>query len=265
MRGSMKNVAMAAGAGSMVLVASLALSPLAAHAATVASTKTAVKGTATKVAALEPVTFVAQVTPSREGKAAVKATGTVAFSITAGSDTATCTGGNTQKLKASGAATCAVAQGVLDYSATPYSVTATYSGDTNFPGSSGTTSLTVTQITTALALKASPKPTSGAATTFTATLSGAKGISKATGFVTFVLAPTSGTKGLNKCGRTGKPEALVADVATCNAKAGWFTVPAATKTNPHPVASWTVVADYSGGTDSNFAPSSAQLSGSVTS
>jgi hypothetical protein len=53
------------------------------------------------------------------------------------------------------------------------------------------------------------------------------------------------------------------NVATCSLRAGWLLVRKATKSNPHPSSSWTVVATYNG--DANFRSSSKTMSGTANS
>jgi hypothetical protein len=262
----MKSVAIAAGAGSMALVASLALSPLAAHAdSPTTTTTTTVSGPKGSVVAGQPVTFVAKVNPFKvgKGKAAVAATGTVQFVIT-GPSTVACTGGDTVTPKPNGKASCAIAAGSLVASATSYSVKATYAGDDNFSSSNGSTTLTVGQATTHLKITdaATGKPTSDGATTFTATLVGPNA-SEATGTISFVVTSTypTGVKAnkLKTCAG-GDTQTIAAGMASCSLAAGWVVAPTVSPNK----ATWGVDAQYSG--DSNFvASTSSELTGSVTS
>ncbi len=87
------------------------------------------------------VTFRAQLAPTIVPPR-VHITGTVAWTVT-GNDGSTITCGKTTPLRNNGRVTCKVGPGQIQASASPYTVTASYSGDANFQASSGTFSQTV--------------------------------------------------------------------------------------------------------------------------
>jgi large repetitive protein len=264
----LKKIAIVAGAGAVAAAGVLALDPFSAGAADAVTTTTTVTAPA-HVTTGHAVTFVATIAPSKTGSGpVVKATGDVAFTIV-GSDSSSvaCSGGNSPALNTKGKALCKVASGALLASASPYSVTAVYSsGDSNFSGSTGTRSQSVSAATDHLKLTYDAKPTSGSATTFTATVTGGSG-SLPTGTVQFSVSstPAPGNTALLKCA-SGNTQTLAANgatppvaTATCALSAKWFKVPTASKNDPHPVGTWTVTATYSG--DGNFGTSNASKSG----
>ncbi len=266
-RSRLRKIAISAGAGAIATFATLALNPFSAS-ADPAATTTTVSGPAS-LATGHPVTFTAAISPSKTTAPVVKATGTVTFTITGrDSSTVSCSGGtNAVALNGSGKAVCKIASGVLVASATPYSVAAAYSGDANFGPSTGSLSQTVSLAASHLKLTYDAKPTSGSATTFTATVTGGGAGSLPTGNVQFSVSavPAPGNSSLLKC-TGGNAQALAPSSdptplaeATCVLQAKWFKVPAATKTDPHPTASWTVTASYSG--DGNLNGSTATKSG----
>jgi large repetitive protein len=266
-RSRLKKLVVVAGAGAVVTVGTLALNPFSASADGTTATTTTV-GAPAKVTTGHAVTFSAAISPFKAGSGpVVKATGSVTFTIVGNdSSTVSCTGGNSPDINGKGVALCKVAAASLLASASPYTVTAAYGGDTNFGASTGTLTQTVSAATSHLKLTYDAKPTSGSATTFTATVTGGNG-SLPTGSVQFSVSstPAPGNVGLLKC-TGGNSQALSNDAATppamtatCALNAKWFKVPAATKSDTHPVATWTVTATYSG--DSNFGTSSASKSG----
>jgi len=259
-------VAIVAGAGAVATASVLALSTFSASAA---PTPTAVTVTApATVTTGHAVTFTASVSPFKTtSPPVVKAGGTVSFTIT-GSDASTvsCTGGNADlSLNGKGKAVCKVSAGGLLASASPYTVSATYTGDANFGGNSGVLSQTVSSATTHVKLTYDAKPVSGAPTTFTATVTG--GGSLPTGTVLFSVSSLGASSGKLKCnpGGNSQPLAPSSDAvpvaqATCALPANWFKVPAPTKTSPHPTSTWGVSATYSG--DGNHGTSIAVKQGS---
>jgi large repetitive protein len=266
-RSRLKKFVVVAGAAAVATVGTLALDSLSASADGQTATTTTVKAPA-KVTTGHAVTFIAAISPPKTGTGpVVKATGSVTFTIV-GSDSSTvsCTGGNSPTLNGKGDAVCKVASASLLASASPYTVTAAYGGDDNFASSTGTLTQTISAATSHLKLTYDAKPTSGSATTFTATVTGGNG-SLPTGSVQFAVSstPAPGNASLLKC-TGGNSEALSnnaatppAMTATCALNAKWFKVPAATKSDTHPVATWTVTASYKG--DANFGPSNASKSG----
>jgi hypothetical protein len=162
-----------------------------------------------------------------------------------------------------------VAPGSLLASASPYSVTAVYSGDTNFGTSTYTFSQPVTAVPTHITITYDAKPTSQSATTFTATVTGGSG-SLPTGTVTFEVIATNGSNKKSRCNPGGDDQPLnpssdatpVAQ-ATCSLAAGWLKVDNANKSNPKPTTTWAVRASYLG--DTNHSSSSATKRGTVKS
>jgi hypothetical protein len=263
-RSGLRKITIVAGAGAVATVGILALNPFSASATTDAvATTTTVTGPAS-VATGHAVTFTATVSPNTTGsKPVVKATGGVTFTITgSGAASATCT--NIPAVNGKGKAVCKVAAGSLLASASPYSVTAVYQSDGTFAGSTGNASEPVTQATAHVKLSYDVKPVSGAATTFTATVTGGGG-AMPTGTVQFTVA-ADGPNGKLVCNPGGKNQPLSASSdptpvaeATCSLSAGWLKT--ATKGDPHP--SWAVAASYSG--DGNFASNSATIRGTAKS
>jgi len=261
MRSRLRKCATVAGAGAVATVTILALAPFTASAVGTAATTTTLKAAAS-VANSHAATFTATVAASTKGSG--KPTGTVTFTIT-GSDSSTvdCTVSDTVKIHGRGKAACQVAAGSLSASASPYAVKAVYSGDGTYAGSSASISEAVTTAKSHITLSFDAKPASKQQTVFTATVTGGSGTP--TGTVTFVAA-APGSHSKARCSPGGRVQPLAVngatppqDVATCTLKAGWLVVKKATKSNPQPSSSWTVVATYSG--DANFGMSSTTLSG----
>ena len=126
----------------------------------------------------QQVVLTASVAPAPDG-------GTVAWNITYGSgNSLTC---NSTTTLSGGSATCTVSAGILQAANSPYTVTATYSGDPLYATSTGTLRLSVGQgssTTTATAVVTSSGSSEGA--TDMATVAGASGIPP-TGTVTFYI------------------------------------------------------------------------------
>ncbi|MFI1155997.1 beta strand repeat-containing protein [Streptomyces sioyaensis] len=158
----------------------------------------------------EPVTFTATVSPVLPG--AGTPTGTVTFVVTGGPTlTAPLVGGTAS------VTTSAIPVGVS-------TVTATYSGDGNFTGSSGTDTQTVAPAATTTAVSSSPDPSVvGEPVTFTATVSPVPpGAGTPTGTVTFVV-----TDGVTTVGLTGTLSGGTVSVSTNGlVTAGVYTVTA---------------------------------------
>jgi hypothetical protein len=195
----------------------------------------------------------------------------VTFTITgADSSSVDCTGGDVVDLTTKGKAVCKVPPGSLLASASPYSVTAVYSGDSTFATStSSTLSQPVTAVPTHITITYDAKPTSDSETTFTATVTGGSG-SLPTGTVTFEAIATNGNNKKTRCNPGGDSQPLspssdatpVAQ-ATCTLAAGWLKVANANKSNPKPTTTWALRATYLG--DANHSSSSATKRGSVKS
>ncbi|MEU4894980.1 Ig-like domain repeat protein [Streptomyces sp. NPDC044780] len=171
----------------------------------------------------QPVTFVARVAPAPPGAGAP--TGTVTFDFGDGTPTATLP-------LASGAAT--VTHAYPDVSGSPYTLTATYSGDTGFTPSTGTDSQIVGQAGTTTAVVSSPNPSlAGQPVTVTATVTAVPpGAGTPTGTITFDFGDGTPT-------------------ATQPVSTGTATI---THTYPDTAGSpYTITATYNGDTD--FTPS----------
>jgi hypothetical protein len=261
MHSRLRKLATVAGAGVVATATTLALTTFSASAAGEAATSTSLKAAAS-VTNSHAATFTASVTASTPGLG--KPTGTVTFTIT-GSDASQvpCMTSDAVTIHGKGKAACQVAAGSLSASASPYAVTAVYSGDSTYAGSSANLSEVVTTAKSHVSLTFDVKPASKQQTVFTATVTGGAGTP--TGTVTFVAA-AAGQHAKAKCSPGGRVQPLSVnaatppqDVATCTLKAGWLIVKKATTADPHPSSSWTVVATYNG--DANFGTSSATVSG----
>jgi hypothetical protein len=232
------------------------------HALTITAKVTAVTADATTASARMAL---------RSGRAATGnasvPTGTVVFTITgtavtSNAQTVNCKVSNTVTLK-HGKAICRVPVEVLTHAASPYTITANYSGDDNFAPSVGTALETVALAATHTKVKVNSKPTSGTGNTFTAVVRAGPGGSLISGNVLFSVSDTpSQSKSLRTCqGGNLQPVAVTGNVgtATCVLAPGWFIVPPATHMTPHPHGAWNVTAAYFG--DSNFGTSLGSKSG----
>ena len=190
--------------------------------ATTTTTVTSSTGDGTSVFG-QPVTFTATVGPQYPDT--FDGGGTVTFS-----DGSTSLG--TASLSSSGQATYSAPSSVIDL-VTTHTITASYSGDTNFTDSSNSMLQTVTQATTTTTLAVSPNPSAfGETVTFTATVTA--GSFDDGGTVTFSDGSTSlGTASLSSSGQaTYSAPSSVIDLVTTH----------------------TITASYSG--DTNFSDSS---------
>ncbi|WP_330347892.1 Ig-like domain repeat protein [Streptomyces sp. NBC_00582] len=180
----------------------------------------------------QPVTFTATVAPVAPGAGAPS--GTVTFDFGDGSpvQTVALVGG-----------TATVTHAYTSTTGSPFTVTATYGGDANFAGSSGTDTQTVNQAATTTAVVSSPDPSVvGQSVTFTATVAPvAPGAGSPSGTVNFNFGDGSPSQVAN----------LVGGTATVTH--------AYTTTTGSPFA---VTATYSG--DANFAGSSGTDTQTVT-
>jgi hypothetical protein len=251
-RGRRKNWIAVAGASALVTMASLALVPLAASAQPVGTTVTAMPPNPTTGASVNLTATVVAVTTD-----ASTPTGTVVFTITgSNASVITCKKGNTPALSHSGTASCKILGGQLQAADSPYAVTAVYSGDSNFTGSTGNLSLTVGKAKTKTKVKfVRPKPKSGNGETFIAKVTAGKNGSLLSGNVVFAVASTPSTPPHARlcAGGDSQPLAVSGNVGTaeCVLSAGWFVVPGKTKSNPHPHGSWNVSASYTGNANLN--------------
>ena len=257
-------VVSAAVIGSTAVVAA----PAFADAAT--ATTLTVTANKTTMTSGKPVSFTAAVVPAKVGT--TKITGVVDWTVV-GHDGSIVPCTTITALSGGGKSRCHILKGSLLGAASVYTATATYSGDAAFATSTGSTTLEVTPGITRVKIDISAVPTSGAATTFTATVSDGPATPLVAGTVVFTVnsqyhAPgTPLNSGAIRCSGTALPVAsnntktLVAQVATCSVPAGWMTVPNATKANPKPQDGWSVVATYNG--NSSFFSSSASKRGTA--
>jgi large repetitive protein len=146
------------------------------HTVNRASTTTTVTSAPDPSVVGQPVTFIATVAPASPGGGTP--TGTVVFNLGDGTSpvTATLTGG-----------TATFTRPYTSRAGSPYTVTATYSGDTDFTGSSGTDPQTVNRASTTTTVTSAPDPSVvGEPVTFIATVTPASpGAGTPTGTVVF--------------------------------------------------------------------------------
>jgi hypothetical protein len=263
-RSRRKHAALAAGASVLVAMASLAIVPLSASATGTAGTTTALTATPSATTTGGGVTVAAKVAPVTTN--ASVPTGTVAFTIT-GHDGSllSCKNPAPVTINHQGKATCVIPAAKLLAAASPYTVQGQYSGDGNFAGSTGSTSVTVSAARTLTKLRVHPPVSNGSANVFTAQVKSGKANSLLSGIVRFSVVssgPTSSKK-LVCAGGDKQPLAVSGNVATatCSLSSGWFTVPKKTKTDKHPVGTYGVTATYIG--NGNFLSSQKTKSGSI--
>ena len=204
---------------------------------TVASTTTAVTSSVNPSVTGQSVTYTATVTPGASGTP----TGTVHFK----DGVATITGCSTKPLSGSGpfTATCTVTS--YNASASPRTISAVYSGDTSFAGSTSPNfTQTVNKADTSTTLTSGTNPTkTGQTTLLTATVTAtAPGGGTPTGFVEFF----DGVTPVAACGGASGT-ALSGGVATCSPSFG-------AGASPHSLsAQYLVSADYKTSTSSTVA------------
>jgi hypothetical protein len=281
-----------AGAASILIAAgTLAVVPLTASAQGTAPTSVTVVSHPASTTTGRPFTISAQVLPvtgdadtvssralfhfrahhaakAATGNASVP-TGTVTFTITGSDDSTvpcktTATNiENTATISHVGKASCTVTREEVQAIDSPYTISVAYSGDPNFAGSTGTSTLDVAKAKTHTKVHVDSRPTDDSANTFTATIHGGPGGSFLSGTVNFSVASTPFTlKSLRTCaGGDVQPVAVTGNVgvATCVLQSGWYVVKGPTKRTPHPHGSWNVSASYAG--DGNFLPSVGTKSG----
>jgi hypothetical protein len=290
-RGRGKKTVVAAGASVLMAAASLAIVPLVASAQGSAPTSTSVVAKPTSTVTGRGITIKATVVPVtgdastarhafrfRAGHRAATPnagvpTGTVTFTITAsnGKPSVACKTVNPATLMHNGKASCKVATGLLQAEGSPYTITAMYSGDSNFASSTGTTTETVGRARTHTKLRMGPtRPVDDSPNAVTATVKarGANGLE--TGTITFAVSssPATGKTTCTNNNGSGKPKtydtqplAVSGNVATavCDLEPGWFVVTKPTTKDPHSRGSWNVSGSYSG--DGNFLPSTGKKGG----
>jgi len=262
----LKRAVIGVGAAAAATLAPLAFLASGASATAGTATTTTVTGPAS-AATGQAATFTATVTPSTVSGA--KPSGTVTFAIT-GSDASTvnCTGGSDAVTLKRDKARCKVPAGSLSASSSPYSVGATYSGDSTYAGSTATpVSVSVTPAKSKAHLKVDTKPASGTANTFTLTIAAGRASAQIQGSVVFAVSDTPSTsKAKRQCsGGNNQTVVVTAGVATatCSLSAGWFEVPAPSKKTPQPSASWNVSASFHSA-NADIQDSDASISGGST-
>ncbi len=229
-------------------------------------------GTTVSVSAKSPtaisgheIIFHAVVTPVTPGIA--KPTGTVTWSLTG-------TGGvmvpcaSATPLGANGKSACTIAKASLLAAGSPYTVSATYSGDSNYAGNTGSLVETVTPARTHLRFVFSGVPSPGAPMTIEAYVTAGSGTSAISGNVTFAVASGLSAKGVKSyCegpllpASANNAQPVVGGFATCTLPAGWFEVAPVTGSDAHPRTRWAISASYDG--NGSFFSSSSTRSGWV--
>jgi len=195
----------------------------------IAPTTTSVSSSpSSPVTGQHPITFTASVSPTPDA-------GSVTWTISYGvGGSVSC--GSTTALSG-GTATCTISSTVLLAANSPYTVTANYSGDTSYSGSSGSLSLVVSKAGSSTTASSPGNTSAGSVVTLTAAVSAVlPGSGAPGGTVVFSATNTkTGTK-VTLCTAT-----IVSGAASCSAASP-------------PKGSWTLSATYSG--DTNFAGSS---------
>ena len=181
-------------------------------------------------------------------------TGTVTWTITGSDESTVACGRSTTIVKNNGSVFCRVNRAVLQAAASPYTVTASYSGDSNFAPIVGTLNQTVGAKQPGLLIRLPVGPSNGGPSTVTATVSAGVGTPLLTGNVIFSISSntsTACTNGTPVPHSSAMSVALGSDgsnpnVATCQLPAGWITVPTATPARRHPRTRWTITATFEG-------------------
>ncbi len=242
-----------AGVGTALALLSLALvaSPAA---ATTKSTTTTVTATTAPVFTGESITFTATVTRLNQTP-----TGSVTFDIT-GTDSSTplCDGGNNTigltPASPGSSAQCTISAGLFA-DASPYSVSAVYSGDPNYTTSTGTLSEVIYKgrTATSVTLTSSSNPiVTGQPVTFTAVVApNSPSTGMPTGMVTFSITGSGPGGGPIMCDAGDMQTLDSSDMATCSVGVGLL---AANST-------YAVTASYGG--DANYAKSTGTLTQTV--
>jgi large repetitive protein len=260
--GAVKNLLRAACLGVVVLAVGMGGTAFAAQSNDALSTSVAITSSkmSPKVAYTgSSVTFRAQVSPNLIAPK-THITGTVAWTIT-GSDGSAVTCAKTYRFANPGRSTCIVKGGQLLASASPYTVTATYSGDANFATSTTSFSQPVVPKTSTLRIHFSSPPASDTATSVTVAVKGGTATSLLGGTVYFsvtgtgstsIVSCTNGTtvphSGATKSfvlGSNGDPS----NEATCTLPAGWLILQGVAPGRHHPKAFWSVTVSYLGNTN----------------
>ena len=243
----MKNVVRVA---SLAIVLSAVGISAPAFAAGGTSTTLTVTGNHTTITSGKSTAFTAAVVPAKVDK--TKITGTVNWVVTSRTGVVIpCT--SVTALTGGGKSKCKIDKGILLAGDGPFTAVARYGGDGTFDPSTGTASIDVTSSTTRVKIELGATPTSGAATTVTATVVDGPATSLVTGNVVFTITSQYHTAGVAvRCSGSLTPaasnnvKALTTQVAVCDLPAGWMIVPRATSVNPKPQNAWSVSAVYNG-------------------
>lgn len=258
----MKNLLRAASLA--IVIAGVGLSTPAFAAGTNATTVSVTAKNPTVITGHE-VIFHAVVTPVSPGMA--KPTGTVTWTLTGtGGGSVSCA--SSSGLGTNGKASCTVAKAALLGAYSPFTITASYSGDSNYASNSGSLVEGVTPSRTHLKISLSATPTNGGSTTVEALVTAGSATSAISGNVTFAVASSLSAKGVKAyCEGTLLPasannsQPVVSGAATCTLPAGWFEVPPVTGADTHPRGRWVISAFYDG--NGSFYSSGQTLSGWV--
>jgi Bacterial Ig-like domain (group 3) len=235
-------------AGGLAIVISTVGVAVPAFAAGGTATTTTVEALKPSISSGQPEVFRATVAPTKVGM--TKITGSITWTVTGQDGTVIpCTVAT--NMASNGKSECKMAKATLLSGDSPYTVTAAYSGDTNFANSSNTITQNVSVGSTKVRIVIAVKPTSGASTTVMAYVKGGAGTSAISGSVTFAAAASP--KGVAPyCEGSATPitandtQPIINGFATCTLPAGWFVVPSPSNANPRPKTTWSVSASYSG-------------------
>jgi large repetitive protein len=176
-------------------------------------TSTSVTPASSPVVTGQPVTFTAAVSPVSPSTGVP--TGQVVFTITGNATTVVCDAGDTQTLDGSGMAQCSVAAGLLAADS-PYTVSAVYSGDSNYQPSTGTGTEVVDKAGATLSVTSAPSSlVMGQPVAFTATVTGINppGSGTPTGSIVFSVV---GGNGMTATCQNGDTQMLSGSSAVCN-------------------------------------------------
>lgn len=187
------------------------------------STSTALLSSSNPSVTGQSVTFMATVTPTSPATGSPSGSVTFAIDGTGGGNVVCDTTGDTVPLSA-GTASCTISAG-LSAQFSPYSVSASYSGDTNFRPSTGTLSQTVSKAAVTLTLTSSvAQPDTGQPISFTATVTGGT----PSGDIVFSVMGNNvlpGQPGYTETCAGGDTQPLSGGSATCNFPTGLISNP----------------------------------------
>lgn len=261
----MRTILKAAVAGSVLLAGSLTLT-VPAFAAGGTPTTVTVTGK-TPVYTGRPVTFRALVQPSVSGSS--KISGTVTWTVQGLGSSVVVPCANASTLSKAGKSSCKIAAAQLVGHLSPYTVTASYSGDANFAPSSGTLSQPVTTANAHVKITLDAPVTSGSATTVNVVVSGGAAaqvlVSGDASFVVDGFSNPNGTPPTATCtgGKFAWIQPLVSAMASCNLPAGWIIVPAPTKSAPKPKAVYHITVQFVPSYLQDFNPAIKAVQGTI--